>query len=135
LRPEHPEFKRRNGAVPYKRKADGIMTDHWLSQTETQNSKTGDESDPATLQILSSRMSRAVMCSMRHLTVGFGDMNQNERLFLLKAELARALGVDPRSKEVKAIEPSAYLVATRNCRVALYAAALAESLKDQMEKK
>jgi hypothetical protein len=65
----------------------------------------------------------------------FGDMNQNERLFLLKAELATALGVDPRSKEVKAIEPSAYLVGTRNRRVALYAAALAESLKDQKEKK
>jgi hypothetical protein len=37
-------------------------------------------------------------------------MNQEERLFLLKAELARSLGVDPRSKEVKAIEPSAYLI-------------------------
>jgi hypothetical protein len=61
-------------------------------------------------------------------------MNQNERLFLVKTELARALGVDPRSKEVKAIEPSAYLVGTRNRRVALYAAALAESLKNQKEK-
>ena len=60
----------------------------------------------------------------------FNDMNQNERLFLLKAELARALGVDPRSKEVKAIEPSAYLAGTRNRRIELYSAALAESLKD-----
>jgi hypothetical protein len=58
------------------------------------------------------------------------NQNQDERLFLLKSELARALGVDPRSKEVKAIEPSAYLAGTRNRRIELYSAALAESLKD-----
>jgi hypothetical protein len=57
-------------------------------------------------------------------------MNQDDRLFLLKAELARILGVDPRSKEVKSVEPSAYLAGTRNRRIELCTAALAEALKD-----
>ncbi len=56
-------------------------------------------------------------------------MNQDERLFLLKSKLARSLGVDPRSKEVAALEPEAYLIGTRGRRIALFPAALAESLK------
>jgi hypothetical protein len=60
-------------------------------------------------------------------------MNQEERLFMFKAELARILGVDPRSKEVKSVEPSAYLAGTRNRRIELYTAALAESLKERQQ--
>jgi hypothetical protein len=58
------------------------------------------------------------------------NQNQEERLFIFKSELARMLGVDPRSKEVKTVEPSAYLAGTRNRRIELYSAALAEALKD-----
>jgi hypothetical protein len=74
------------------------------------------------------------MCSTQYVDSLSCGMNQVERLYLLKAELARSMGVDPRSKEVKAIEPSAYLVGTRNRRLALYSASLAESLKSAQQR-
>jgi len=60
-------------------------------------------------------------------------MNQDDRLFLLKSELDRVLNVDRRSKEVKSIEPEAYLIGTRGRRIELYTAALAESLKERQQ--
>jgi hypothetical protein len=53
----------------------------------------------------------------------------NDRLFLTKAALARAAGIDPRDKNLKEIEPDAFLISTGNKRIDLFTAALAESLK------
>jgi hypothetical protein len=47
-----------------------------------------------------------------------GVMNKNDRLYLTKAALARAAGLDPRSKDIKELEPDAHLVTTQNKRVA-----------------
>jgi hypothetical protein len=63
-----------------------------------------------------------------------GTMNNTERLYLTKAALARAAGLDPRSKEIKDLEPDAHLVTTQNKRVALYASALADVLKAKTER-
>jgi hypothetical protein len=41
--------------------------------------------------------------------------------------------LDPRSKELKNIEPDAFLVSSGNKRLDLFRAALAESLKAQQE--
>ena len=60
-----------------------------------------------------------------------GTMNKLEKLYLTKAALCREAGLDPRSKEVRNLEPDAHLVTTQNKRVALFVAALAESLKAQ----
>ena len=58
-----------------------------------------------------------------------GTMNNTERLYLTRAAIARAAGLDPRSKEIRNLEPDAHLVTTQNKRVSLFVAALAESLK------
>ena len=58
-------------------------------------------------------------------------MNSTERLYLTKAALCREAGLDTRSKLVLKLEPDAHLVTTQNKRVALFVAALAESLKAQ----
>jgi G3E family GTPase len=63
-----------------------------------------------------------------------GVMNKNDRLYLTKAALARAAGLDPRSKDIKKLEPDAHLVTTQNKRVALYASALADVLKAKTER-
>ena len=63
-----------------------------------------------------------------------GTMNKNDRLYLTKAALARAAGLDPRSKDIKELEPDAHLVTTQNKRVALYTAALADALKAKTER-
>jgi hypothetical protein len=63
-----------------------------------------------------------------------GVMNKNDRLYLTKAALARAAGLDPRSKDIKELEPHAHLVTTQNKRVALYTAALADALKAKTER-
>jgi G3E family GTPase len=52
-----------------------------------------------------------------------------KREFLTKTALARAAGLDPRSKDLEDIEPDAHLITTKNKRIDLYAAALAEVLK------
>ena len=56
-------------------------------------------------------------------------MNIEERIFLTKTALARAAGLDPRSKELKNIEPDAFLISTGNKKVDLFRSALLESLK------
>lgn len=53
----------------------------------------------------------------------------NDRIYLTKAALARAVGLDPRDKELKALEPTAYLESTKGKRIDLFAAALVELLK------
>ena len=58
-------------------------------------------------------------------------MDNTERLYLTKAALARAAGLDPRSKKLDTLEPDAYLTTTQNKRVALFVAGLVESLKAQ----
>jgi len=64
-----------------------------------------------------------------------GTMDNTERLYLTKAALARAAGLDPRSKKLDTLEPAAHLVTTQNKRVSLYVAAFIEVLKQQQEEK
>jgi hypothetical protein len=59
--------------------------------------------------------------------------NLNDRLLLTRAALARAVGLDSRDKQLKDLEPTAFLVSTKDRRIGLYAVALAESLKAQQE--
>jgi G3E family GTPase len=61
-------------------------------------------------------------------------MNKTDRLYLTKAALARAAGLDPRSKDIKELEPDAHVVTTQNKRVGLYASALADALKAKTER-
>jgi hypothetical protein len=61
-------------------------------------------------------------------------MNKTKRLYLTKAALARAAGLDPRSKDIKELKPDAHLVTTQNKRVALYTSALADVLKSKTER-
>jgi hypothetical protein len=56
-----------------------------------------------------------------------------DRLYLTKAALARAAGLDPRDKTLKEIEPDAVLISTGNKRLDLFRAALAESLKARQD--
>jgi G3E family GTPase len=62
-------------------------------------------------------------------------MDNTERLYLTKAALARAAGLDSRSKKLDTLEPAAHLVTTQNKRVSLYVAAFIEVLKQQQEEK
>jgi len=62
-------------------------------------------------------------------------MDNTERLYLTKGALARAAGLDPRSKKLDGLEPAAHLVTTQNKRVSLYVAAFIEVLKQQQEEK
>jgi hypothetical protein len=59
--------------------------------------------------------------------------NIEERIMLTKAALARAAGLDPRSKKLKDLEPDAFLVSTGNKRLDLYKAAFIEVLKARQE--
>ena len=53
----------------------------------------------------------------------------DDRIYLTKTALARATGLDPRSKELQEIEPTAYLAQTKGRRIDLFAAALADVVK------
>jgi hypothetical protein len=55
--------------------------------------------------------------------------NLNERVYLTKTALSRALGLDPRDKTITDLKPDAFLT-TGNKRLDLYVAALADSLKN-----
>jgi hypothetical protein len=60
-------------------------------------------------------------------------MDKIERIYLTKAALARAADLDPRSKKLDTLEPDVYLTTTQNKRVALFVAAMVESLKAQQQ--
>jgi hypothetical protein len=53
----------------------------------------------------------------------------DDRVYLTAAALARAAGLDPRDKELKAIEPDAYLQSSRGKRIKLFVDAMVEVLK------
>jgi hypothetical protein len=59
-------------------------------------------------------------------------MNNLERLYVTRAAIARAAGLDPRDKKIQELEPDAFLT-TGNKRLDLFVAALAESLKAQQQ--
>jgi hypothetical protein len=62
-----------------------------------------------------------------------GTMDNTERLYVTRAALARAAGLDNRDKRLKDIEPDATLLSTGNKRLDLFKAAFIEVLKAQQE--
>jgi hypothetical protein len=58
-----------------------------------------------------------------------GEMN-DDRVFLTAGGLAPAAGLDPRDKELKALEPTAYLEQTKG-RIDLFSAKLVAVLQKQ----
>ena len=68
-------------------------------------------------------------------THAVGTMNNTERLYLTRAAIARAAGLDPRSKEIRKLEPDAQLISTGNKRLDLFKAAFIEVPNKQQEEK
>jgi hypothetical protein len=64
-----------------------------------------------------------------------GTTDKIEKLYLTKAALARAAGLDPRSKKLDTLEPDAQLISTGNKRLDLFKAAFIEVLNKQQEEK
>lgn len=56
-------------------------------------------------------------------------MNDDDRIYLTATALARAAGLDPRDKELKALEPDAYLESAKGKRIKLFTDAMVEVLK------
>jgi len=62
-------------------------------------------------------------------------MDKIAKLYLTKAALARAAGLDPRSKKLDTLEPDAQLISTGNKHLDLFKAAFIEVLNKQQEEK